>query len=72
MLSKLNILLHACNAVLFLQKRRDKSINHHYLNKLQFAPFSNKFDRQNIGADHVGLCYAFKTDNPVCVDDVSI
>jgi len=75
MLSKLNIFLLASNAVFLLAKqsiRRDKSRNYHYLNKLQFAPFSNKLDRQNIGADLVGLCDAFNTDNPVSVVDASI
>lgn len=75
MLSKLNILLLASNAVFLLAKqsiRRDKSRNHHSLKKLQFAPISNKLDRQNIGANHVGLCDAFKTDNPVSVVDASI
>ena len=75
MLSKLNILLLASNAVLLLVKqsiRRDKSINHHDLNKLQFAPFSNKLDRQNIGADHIGLCDAFNTDKPVSAVDACI
>ena len=75
MLIKLNILLLASNAVFLLAKqstRRYKSINHHYLNKLQFAPFSNKYDRHNIGAYHVGFCGAFNTDNPVSVVDASI
>ena len=75
MLIKLNILLLASNAVFLLANqstRRYKSINHHYLNKLQFAAFSNKYDRQNIGAYHVCLCDAFNTDNRVSVVDASI
>ena len=74
MLIKLNILLLAFNTVFFFAKqsiRRDKSINHHYLYKLQFAPFS-KLDRNNIGAYHVGLCDAFNTDNPVSIVNASI
>lgn len=75
MLSKLNRLLLASYAVFLLTRKsiwRDKSRNYHDLNKLQFGPLSNKLDRDNIGADHVGLCHAFDSDKPVSVVDASI